>query len=132
MWLFLNDAFLSIVSPSPHDNTRDLLVRARFEGDIQRVFPSAEVIMTPDGDYRYRTWVDRRTVAAVIAIELDDIGYNNFKSSVDEDWRHDTYLSVWKVMRHMQQQRKDPTNDQRTYRQDQKASRARRPVKRRH
>ena len=41
MWIFLSNSFISVVQ-KPGDN--DLLtVRARIEGDIERVFPGAQV-----------------------------------------------------------------------------------------
>ena len=42
MWLCLNDAFLSIVALPGHPD--ELLVRARIAGDIERLFPAAQVI----------------------------------------------------------------------------------------
>lgn len=52
MWICLNDAFLSIVRKDCGPN--ELLVRARREGDIERVFPRVKVEVTPLADYLYR------------------------------------------------------------------------------
>lgn len=100
MWVFLNDAFLSIVEPSVEDQGRseDLLVRARFDGDIEKVFPSADVKQTDNHDYAYRALINRHKVADVIASEVDHINYNNFKGSVRQKFRHDAYIDVWVQM----------------------------------
>ena len=65
MWIFLNNAFLSIVSDK--DNPGDLLVRARQHGDIRRLSPRVKVVITPEADYRYRARVPRPLVAEKIA-----------------------------------------------------------------
>ena len=55
MWVFLNDAALSIVAQRERPDC--LLVRGRVAGDIEAVFPKAHVTVTPDADYRYRASV---------------------------------------------------------------------------
>lgn len=103
MWVFFNDAFLSIV-----DNDADpecLLVRARVKGDIERVFLSAEVHVTPVADYRFRASVERSMVAEALAARVRELDYPNFKDSVREDWRHHAYARVWGIMFDLQQQR---------------------------
>ena len=52
MWIFLKDAFLSVVAN--RDDPNCLLVRGRFAGDIERTFPEADVVETPHADYRLR------------------------------------------------------------------------------
>jgi hypothetical protein len=53
MWIFLNNAFLSIVQDK--DNMARFMVRARLRGDLERVFAHATVIETPPpADYRFR------------------------------------------------------------------------------
>ncbi len=94
MWIFLNNAFLSIVA---HRDKPDLLlVRARAEGDIERTFPDAETC--PVADYRYRAELPRQEVATAIAERVSGIDYDNFKGSVQETDRHDAYLHVWSAM----------------------------------
>ena len=100
MWIFLNDAFLSIVADRNHDQ---LLVRARLKGDIERTFPGAEVAEDVGTDYRFRTWLDRKTVADVLHSKVETINYPNFKGSVREDARHTTYMGVWNVMHKAQE-----------------------------
>jgi hypothetical protein len=101
MWLFLNDAFLSIVQPPGPG--RDLLVRARFRLDIETIFPRAKVTETPSRDYRYRATISREAVANAMADEVRRIAYGNFKGSVGDRKRHDDYLKVWGVMNAAQQ-----------------------------
>ena len=96
MWIFLNNAFLSIVDKGGKGTT--LLVRARKAGDIERVFPDAKVQQTPKNDYRFRARLDRGLVAQVLAETVRHITYPNFKGSVPEGDRHDAYLDVWKAM----------------------------------
>ncbi|BDU76009.1 hypothetical protein [Mesoterricola sediminis] len=96
MWIFLNDAFLSIVDKGGDGTT--LLVRARREGDLERVFPGAQVERTPRNDYRYRARVDREAVAQALAAAVRGIAYGNFKDSVQDSARHDAYLEVWRAM----------------------------------
>jgi hypothetical protein len=105
MWVFLSDAMFSIVQPN-EDRPDLLIVRARFENDIQKVFPRATVAVTPRSDYRYRTVVDREEVAAAMAHEVRRIDYPNFKDSVDgrDRRRHDAYLGVWTAMYRAQEE----------------------------
>lgn len=93
MWLYLNDAFLSMVSDR-NDPDR-LLVRARRKGDIEAVFPDAAVDHTPTHDYPYRARVERHEVAASIADRLAAIDYPNFKDSVRDPYRHAVYAQAW-------------------------------------
>lgn len=105
MWIFLNNAFFSIVEPSQNGST-DLMVRARFQGDIERVFPDVQVTYTTERDYAYRALIDRNTVAEVISNNIKNINYGNFKDSVEETWRHNAYADVWFVMYDEQRKRK--------------------------
>lgn len=100
MWVFLNDAFLSIVAH--RDRPGQLLVRARHAGDIEAVFPNAEVTKTPRADYRYRATLPAGDVSEVLAERVMDIDYPNFKNSVQEPDRHIFYADVWSVMRDFQ------------------------------
>lgn len=96
MWIFLSDAFLSIVDKGGDGST--LLVRARRSDDIKRVFPDAEVIKGSGTDYLYRARIDREKVAQRIAEAVRQTTYPNFKSSVKERRRHDAYIRVWDAM----------------------------------
>lgn len=79
MWLFTPDSFISIVQ---HRDQPDLLLaRARFPGDLGRLFPDRahEVEETPDADYRYRLILDRKAAAQAVATAVCGVDYTNFK-----------------------------------------------------
>jgi hypothetical protein len=103
MWVFLSDAFLSIVAPDSrhpkYDETKDvLIVRARKKEDINRVFPDATVEQSMGRDYRYRAAINRVEVAQMMFNRVMDNNATNFKNTVHEDERHDAYNNVWEVM----------------------------------
>lgn len=100
MWICLNNAFLSIVDKAKDD--RNLMVRARRRGDIERVFPDAKVIRTIGNDYLFRAEIDREIVAETISDLICQINYDNFKSSVTDDKLHTAYVGVWREMSRIQ------------------------------
>jgi hypothetical protein len=101
MWICLNKAFFSIVE---HKTDKALLVvRARRPGDIETIFPRAEVTVTPTRDYKYRTFASRDAVAEVFSKEITGINYTNFKNSVENDKLHGAYARVWTIMSHIQE-----------------------------
>lgn len=98
MWVFLNDAFLSIVADR---NSGDmLLVRARKKGHIQAVFGDVQVTRTPPpkADYLYRAFIPRELVAKVLAQRIGSVDYDNFKNSIPDDTYHDACSDVWGTM----------------------------------
>lgn len=96
MWIFLSDSFISIVQ-KPGD-TDMLTVRARIEGDIERVFPDAKVQANKGTDYKYRAKVPREVVAKALHDQAMAVNYPNFKSTVKDGKRHDAYMGVWSAM----------------------------------
>ena len=56
-----------------------LTVRARIEGDIERVFPDAKV-------------------QANKGTQAMSVSYPNFKRTVEDRKRHDAYMGVWSAM----------------------------------
>ncbi|MNC03812.1 hypothetical protein D3C76_1116260 [compost metagenome] len=103
MWIFLKNSFLSIVDKGdPTGQT--LLVRARRKGDIERVFPDAQVIEGGGTDYAFRASIDREQVAQTMADQVRAIRTPNFKNTVTEPGRHDAYMDVWAAMLHYQGQ----------------------------
>ena len=102
MWIVLNKSFLSIVKNRNNEN--QLLVRARVNGDIEKVFPDADIFEDKDADYKYRSYIDREVVANAIGKELLNINYDNFKSSVSKDdgIRGNAYMKVWIALNQMQ------------------------------
>ena len=91
MWLFTPEGFVSIVE---HRHAPDLLLaRARFPGDLERLFPAQahNVEETPAADYRYRVTLDRATAAEAVAAATSAISYENFKdeaASRAQGWVH--------------------------------------------
>ncbi len=96
MWIFLSDAFLSVVQHK--GDASKLLVRARLKGDIERAFPGVVAEETPIADYRYRATIPREQFAARLAALADGIDYTNFKKTVMDPARHDAYMNVWGTM----------------------------------
>ena len=100
MWICLNNAFLSVVQD--RDDPETLLVRARVAGHIQQVFPEAKVFTDPKADYLYRAFIGRKAVAQAVAATVENIDYDNFKDSVDDDQLHVAYMKVWSTMEKLQ------------------------------
>ncbi len=101
MWILMNDAMLSIVRHTGQPGA--MLVRARLAGDIERVFPQAQVVVG-GSDYRFRAVLPEQEVADAVSKRLLAIDYGNFKNSVPDRKRHDAYFHVWDVMHRMQEQ----------------------------
>lgn len=91
------------------DDPERLLVRARYEGDIERHFGgTVEVLELEGADYRFRAFLPREEVRTVIDRELSSLDYGNFKNSFDCDnvslskevreERHDALFRVWSAM----------------------------------
>lgn len=106
MWIFLPDSFLSIVDKGDASG-RTLLVRARRAGEIERVFPGAEVVEGGGSDYRYRARIDRSEVADRVAQAVRDIDFPNFKGAVKGADRKASYTEVWQAMHRYQQTSED-------------------------
>ena len=79
MWLILEDSFLSIVQDK--DNSDQLLVRGILKGDIEKIFPKANVIVGAGSDYRYRAFIKRNIVSETLLQKID----NTKKFNLDED-----------------------------------------------
>ena len=104
MCIFLIVSFYSVVDYT-NGQGPNLMVRARFKGDINRTFPNVEEIHLPGRDYAWRAEISREHVAKAMHDAVMDINYKNFKDSVAEDWRHDAYADVWHCMYRAQYQR---------------------------
>ncbi len=115
MWICGNKGFLSIVGindadwneavrrrllPSGANRDEYLVVRARNANHITATFPHAKVVMKWSRwtDYPARAFMLREGVAAVIAQQVENIDYSNFKDSVKNHPLHDAYMAVWTVM----------------------------------
>jgi len=98
MWIFFPNAMLSIVAHRDKPDT--LLVRARFKGDIERVFPDARVTRTPRADYLYRAEVPRPVVARALEFHALGMTYTNVKGAIPAgDHRRSRAMhDTWQVM----------------------------------
>lgn len=100
MWVCLSDCFLSIVNK---DSVRgSLLVRARRQGDIEKIFPTAKVVRVTVSDYLYRASVPVEDIVKAMESEVRRITYSNFKGSVTDKKLHDAYMRVWTAMSSLQ------------------------------
>ena len=106
MWIMTNNSYLSIVSKDC--GPAELLVRARRDGDIERVFPNAEVTLHTNSDYLYRAVLPRDALKQALAAMIDHIDYPNFKDSVEDRSLHAAYVSVWCAMAGLQHPPPDP------------------------
>ena len=101
MWIYTKKAFLSIVkdknSTASHPT---LLVRGRFKGDIESMFPEAKVIEGAGTDYLYRAFMDRDTVVSRVRQYMaEELDYTNFKDAVENGReRQSVYGDVWLTM----------------------------------
>ena len=100
MWIQFNNAFLSIVEN--REKTIELLVRARVKGDIEKVFPEADVFEDNNADYKYRAFISKAMVAEKIMLKVTEINYDNFKNSVKEIERKKVYGNIWAELRNFQ------------------------------
>ena len=102
MWTILNNAFLSIVEN--REDSNELLVRSRVNGDIEKIFPKANVFQDKLADYKYRSFINRKEVASAIYNEIMKIDYDNFKNSVPktDSERLSAYGDVWSVLLKLQ------------------------------
>lgn len=108
IWIFLKQGFLSVVAD--RDNPDRLLVRARVARHIQQVFPSADVFTDDSADYHYRSFISRQTAADTISDSVRRIDYDNFKDAVVSESMHTALMSVWVVMRNLQDKLLGRTN----------------------
>ena len=64
-----NNAFLSIVEN--RDNKLELLVRV-IKGDIEKIFPEADVFEDDSADYKYRAIISKAKVAAKMMLRMTE------------------------------------------------------------
>ena len=73
MWLFTSKSFLSVVSDKENPKGDKLLVRSRIMGDIEEVFPSADVMETSYAAYSFRAWLPRSEVTQALSRYVEDL-----------------------------------------------------------
>ena len=96
MWIFSREAFLSVVAHNTKPNI--LVVRSRFEGHIEKVFPKASVEEDEKRDYRFRAELPIKEVAKAISRTVSEIDYPNFKDSLSDEKYLDCCLDVYSVV----------------------------------
>ena len=101
MWLMTKHGFYSIVEKTPGE----FHVRGRERQDLESLLqgvplPDAELIETPDADYRFRIVVSRDSLLAILKFLGETLDYSNFKGKIDRtpDQRRKPYHEVWRVM----------------------------------
>lgn len=95
MWIFAKESFVSIVVDKQIPG--NVLVRGRIKGDVEALFPAAEVSKSLDRDYLYRTSVPKHAAALVISNKVLAIDYGNFKEASPKS--RSTWLSrIWNIM----------------------------------
>ena len=96
MLIFTRHAFISIVD-HPQDD-RFLVVRGRIAGDIESMFPEAEVFERPGADYRFQANIARDRVSQRVAAQVKEVHYESFESSIEDSDRRQSYIQVWSAM----------------------------------
>ena len=105
MLIFTKNAFISIVGHQQDD--RFLTVRGRIAGDIERVFPEAEVFERPGADFRFQANIGRDRVGQRLGIIAKDINYEAFETAVEDPDRRQAYFQVWSAMYEEQARREE-------------------------
>ncbi len=102
MWIQFNNSFLSIVLN--RNNQKELLVRARVKGDIEKIFPSAKVFIDESADYKFRAFLPKSDVVEKIMGKVLEINYDNFKNSIlnNDHERKKIYSNIWFELKKLQ------------------------------
>ena len=97
MWIYFADANVSI---SQHkDAPGSLMVRARDRESLERLFPGATLIETPEADYRWRVTLPRARVVAAVVERLQRLDYTDDVKNLVDHTRRDLYRDLWAVTR---------------------------------
>ena len=119
MWIYTRKAFLSIVKDKNSTASRPtFLVRGRFKGDIESMFPEAEVIVGAGTDYLYRAFMNRDIVVSRVRKYMaEELDYTNFKNSVENGSdRQSVYGDVWLTMLNAQDDESESKDKKQTER----------------
>ncbi|TFV96172.1 hypothetical protein E4S40_08080 [Algoriphagus kandeliae] len=100
MWIASKNGFISIVQH--RDMPDQVLLRARVKKDLESLFPSEEIIATPEADYGFRVFVSKEKAVEIISKQVMDIDYPNFKNAIakipNQRDKLDAYHDIWGVM----------------------------------
>jgi hypothetical protein len=120
MWLMTTEGFYSVSRWNRPDQFDGMLcVRARERPHLERLLSRLEedvrhnpdgrvtgIAVTPDGDYRYRAWVDDVTLGVTLAGLAGELDYPNFKDAVFRRQGETLYEralhKVWGIMAGLQ------------------------------
>jgi len=109
MWIVTTFGFFSVVEKPWDRGTPLLTVRARTRNDLTRLLKksgsNAAVIRDDVADYRFRSRVARDALARLMADEVRDIDYENFKDEVKARQgvkRSSIYMRVWLALLELQ------------------------------
>ncbi len=96
MWLFLPDAYISVTE---HESEPRLVcVRARVRGDLESLFPEADIAETIDRDYRFATSLPKERVSQVVSLRIAKLNYASFFEAIPDEDRKQAYIQVWGAM----------------------------------
>lgn len=80
MWIVSNKGFASIVK---NRNKKDeFIVRARNIEILEDFFDSERIVETPDADYLFRVFANKKEMKAFVDNVAAQIDYDNFKNSI--------------------------------------------------
>ena len=112
MWIFTNFGFYSVVR---HREKADILVvRGRSVHDMRSLIKrhgyllgqsEADIILTPEADYCCRIFVNDYKWSDMLAKVTQEIDYDNFKHSVQDQMGTDRagrYMDIWSIMHRLQ------------------------------
>lgn len=88
MWIYLNNAVISVVERKDHQN--ELLVRSRYKGHLEKIFPEVVLSEMEEGifvdelaDYQYRIYIDKGVFSRLVADGVAAIDYSSYQKSVE-------------------------------------------------
>ena len=101
MWVFTETGFVSAVRKN--DRPDLITVRSRDQKSLEPLaqLSGSEVIVTPFGDYQFRTSVEADVFADWVADQATAIDYDNFKNRVAQTRGYDfasALNNVWVAM----------------------------------
>ena len=107
MWLYTKLGFFSIVHKPPCKKD-ELLVRTRCREDLEALSKKLSqasdfkgtIVESTDSDYAYRIVIPRSILAPLIASQIMNLDYANFKATIpyNDEPRHEAYFKCWEVM----------------------------------
>ncbi len=97
MWVYSDDANISL--SRYRDRHGWLMVRARDRASLERLFPTADIVETPEADYRWRTTLCDADVIAAMAVAIAGIEYADDVKNVVGWERQPLYRDIWAITR---------------------------------